>query len=213
MLDTISGDRIRHELDLILKEDEPERAIGRAEELGVLSQLHPSLKGDGWLRKIFAKARQVDMMVSLSALYLCLFIYNLTEKENEEFISRLNFPKTSAQAMQQTLQIKARLHNLANQQLKLSEIYQLLHSYSAQAIQANALASESPIASQHLQLYLTKLRYVKPLLNGDDLKRMGIPAGPQIGELLNKLHKARLNGEVKSRRDEERLVQNWRYTQ
>jgi tRNA nucleotidyltransferase (CCA-adding enzyme) len=212
MLDTISGDRIRHELDLILKEDEPERAIGRAEELGVLSQLHPSLKGNGWFSQMFAEARQVDIRGSLSTLYLCLLIYNLTEKENEEFISRLNLPKNSAQTMRQTLQLKAQLHRLANPKLKPGEIYQLLHSYSAQAIQTNALASESPIASQHLQLYLTKLRYVKPLLNGEDLKRMGIPAGPQLGEILSALHKARLNGEVKTRRDEERLVQNWRYT-
>ena len=213
MLDTISGDRIRHELELILKEDEPERAIGRAEELGVLSRLHHSLKDDGWLSKTFAKARQVDMRVSLSALYLCLLIYNLTEKENEEFISRLNFPKNSAQTIRQTLQLKAQLHNLVNSKLKPSDIYQLLHSYTTIAIQVNALASESSIASQHLHLYLAKLRYIKPLLNGDDLKRMGIPAGRQLGEILSALHKARLNGEVKTRRDEERLVQNWRYTQ
>ncbi len=111
-------------------------------------------------------------------LYLCLLIYNLTEKENEEFISRLNFPKSLAQAMRQTLQLKAQLHNLANPKLKPSDIYQSLHGYSAPAIQANALASESPVVSQHLNLYLNKLRYVKPLLNGEDLKRMGIPAGP-----------------------------------
>ncbi|OGN95147.1 MAG: hypothetical protein A2Z75_01995 [Chloroflexi bacterium RBG_13_50_10] len=206
MLDTISGDRIRHELELILKEDEPERAIRRAEELGVLSQLHPSLKGNGWLSKMFAKARQSDMRVSLSTLYLCLLIYNLTEKANEQFISRLNFPKNSSQAMRQTLQIKAQLHNLANPKLKPGDTYQLLHGYSAPAIQANALASESPTASQHLHLYLTKLRYVKPLLNGEDLKRMGIPAGPKIGEVLDALQIARLNGQVRTRKEEKTFV-------
>ncbi|MBM4446728.1 MAG: CCA tRNA nucleotidyltransferase [Chloroflexi bacterium] len=210
MLDTISGDRIRHELELILKEDEPEPAFRRAEELGVLRQLHPSLKGDGWLSKMFTKARQVDIRGSFSALYLCLLIYNLAEKGNEEFISHLNFPKTSSQAMRHTLQVKAKLHNLANPQLKPSDIYQSLHGYSAQAIKANALASESSIASQHLHLYLTKLRYIKPLLNGEDLKKMGIPAGPKIGEILGKILKARLDGEVRTRKDEERLVNQLR---
>ncbi|MCJ7654459.1 MAG: CCA tRNA nucleotidyltransferase [Dehalococcoidia bacterium] len=210
MLDTISGDRIRHELELILKEDKPELAIRRAEELRVLSQLHPSLKGNGWLIQKFEQARQVDIRVSLSTLYLCLLIHNLTDKENERFISRLNFPKNSAQAMRHTLQLKAQLHSLANPKLKPGDIYQSLHSYTTTAIQANALASESPIASQHLQLYLTKLRYVKPLLNGEDLKRMGIPAGPEIGEILSALHKARLNGEIRTRREEERFVHSWR---
>ena len=206
MLDTISGDRIRHELELILKEDKPERAIRRAEELGVLGKLHPPLKGNGWLSKTFIKARRVDKRASLSTLYLCLLIYNLTEKANEAFISRLNFPKSRAQAMRQTLQLKAQLHSLSNPKLKPSDIYQLLQGYSAPAIQANSLATESPAVSQNLQLYLAKLRYLKPLLKGDDLKKMGISAGPKIGEILDTLHKARLNGEVSTRKDETKLA-------
>src|SRR4030043_830726 len=71
MLDTISGDRIRHEMGLTLKEEKPERAISRAEELEVLRQLHPSLKGNGWLSKKFSQARQLDIRVSLPILYLC----------------------------------------------------------------------------------------------------------------------------------------------
>src|SRR4030043_497632 len=49
MLNTISGDRIRHEMGLTLKEEEPEKVILRAEELGVLAKLHPLLRGDDWL--------------------------------------------------------------------------------------------------------------------------------------------------------------------
>jgi len=157
---------------------------------------------------MFAKARQVDKRTSPLSLYLCLLIYNLTEKENEELISRLNFPKRLAQAMRHTLQLKAHLHNLANPKLKPSDIYQSLHGYAAPAIQANALASESPIVSQNLRLYLTKLRYVKPLLNGEDLKRMGVSEGPRLGEILNALHRAKLNGEVRTRKDEERFVRS-----
>jgi tRNA nucleotidyltransferase (CCA-adding enzyme) len=206
MLDTISSDRIRHELELILKEDKPERALRRAEGLGALSRLYPSLKGNGWLAKMFAKARQIAKQTSLPPIYLCLLIYNLTEKGNEEFVSHLNFPKRLAQATRHTLQLKAQLHNLANPQLKPSDVYHSLQGYTTQAIQANALASESLVISKHLQLYMAKLRYVKPLLNGDDLKRMGVPAGPQTGEILSALHKARLNGEVQTRKEEEKLV-------
>ncbi|MFC2049887.1 CCA tRNA nucleotidyltransferase [Chloroflexota bacterium] len=213
MLDTISGDRIRHELELILKEDEPERAIRRAEELGVLSQLHPSLKGNGWLSQKFEQARKTDIRASLSSLYLCLLIYNLNDKENERFISRLNFPKNPTRAMRHTLQLKAQLHSLANTQLKPSDIYQSLHSYTTTAIHANSLASESPTANQHLQLYLAKLRYVKTLLSGKDLKRMGIPTGPQVGEILSALHKARLNREIRTRKEEEKFVYSWRQKQ
>lgn len=209
MLDTISGDRIRHEIELILKEGQPEQALRQSEELGVLNKINPALKGNGWLSKMFAKARQIDKRTSPLTLYLCLLIYNLTEKENEGLISRLNFPKSSAQAMRHTLRLKAQLNSLVNLQLKPSDFYQLLQGYSTQAIQANMLATESPTASQNLKLYLTKLRYIKPLLNGEDLKRMGVPVGPRLGDILNALHKAKLNGEAKTRQNEEGLVHSW----
>jgi tRNA nucleotidyltransferase (CCA-adding enzyme) len=45
MLDTISGDRIRHELELILREDRPELAIRRLAQLGALQRLSPALRG------------------------------------------------------------------------------------------------------------------------------------------------------------------------
>ncbi len=212
MLDTISGDRLRHELELILKEDKPERVLKRAAELGVLTKLHPSLRGNGWLSNRFSHARQACKRTSPSPLYLCLLIYNLSEEENEQFLSRFNFQKRLAQAMRHTLQLKTKLHTLANPQLKPSDIYQLLRSYTTQAIQANVLAAESPVVSQHLQSYLARLRYVKPLLNGEDLKRMGVPQGTQMGAILDALHRAKLNGEVKTREEEERLVHILCYT-
>ena len=212
MLDTISGDRMTHELELILKEDQPERVLRRADELGVLSELHPSLKGNGWLSERFDQARRLHKRTSPSPLYLCLLVYNLTERENEQFLSRLNFPKRLALAMRHTLQLKTQLHSLASLQIRRSDIYQSLHGYTPHAIQANAVASESPVVSRHLQLYLAKLRYVKPLLNGEDLQRMGVPPGPQLGKILEALHEARLNGEVRTREEEEKLVLTWLHT-
>jgi len=41
MLATVSGDRIRHELELALKEELPEKILRRADELGVLARVHP----------------------------------------------------------------------------------------------------------------------------------------------------------------------------
>jgi len=207
MLDTISGDRLRHELELILKEHEPERAFARAGELGVLKHLHPSLKADSKLARAFTRARET-VKSALPTIYLCLLIYDLTEKESEEFIARLNFPNTSAEAMRQTLRFKKVRSKLEKSHLKPSQIYQLLHGYSAVVVQANDIASESPTITQNLILYLDKLRYVKSILNGKDLMKMGVPSGPKVGEILDALLKAKLNGEVRTRKDEEKLVLN-----
>lgn len=209
MIGTVSGDRIRHELMLMLMEEYPERALKRADELEVLAELHPSLKGIGRLGAQFEQARQLGKSSPLPSLYLCLLVYHLAASENEQLMSRLNFPRKLAEATQQTLQIKAQLDRLTRSGIKPSDVYQLLQGYVTQAIQANMLASQSEVVKQHLHLYLTKLRYMKPLLSGDDVKKLGVPNGPQCGDMLHVLLAARLNGEVRTRHDEETLVRGW----
>ncbi len=207
MLDTISGDRIRHELELILKEESPESILRRAEELKVLPRLHPALKGNGWLTQKFEQARELTSPSPPPVgLYLAILAYSLTEEDCEQFISRFRLPKSLAQTLRDTASIRAKLGSLDNPELPPSRIYRLLHGYSPLAITANSLASESPVARQHIQLFVNKLRYIKPALTGNDLKRMGIAAGPRIKEILNLLHEARLDGKVTSKKGEEELV-------
>jgi tRNA nucleotidyltransferase (CCA-adding enzyme) len=206
MLDTISGDRIRHEIELDLREEYPENIIKRLGELGVLQRIGSHLKGDGWIAKNFAKARQLTKPSYLPSLYLCLFIYSLSEEELEQFLLRLNMPRKLAQILRDTLLIKGKLHLIDKPAIKNSEIYYLLRHFDPLAVQANAIGSQSSIACQHLQLFLTKLRYIKPFLNGEALKSLGILPGPEMGRILEALHKARLDGEIKTRKEETELA-------
>jgi len=210
MLDTISGDRIRYELECILREKYPEKALRRADELKVLPKLHPALKGNGWLAKKYEQARQLSSPnLPPVGLYLALLAYPLTNEQNEQLISYLRLPKSLAQTLRDTISLKAKLPSLANPDLSPSSVYLLLHGYSPLAITANSLACDSPVARHHIHLFLNKFRYIKPVLTGDDLKRMGIAPGPQIKEILQLLHEARLDGKVKSKQGEEDLVKRW----
>jgi len=214
MLDTISGDRIRHELELIFKEKLPEFAINRLAELGVLPRISPFLKGDGWIAEKFDKARRLNKPAQLPTLYFCLLIYSLSENEIEQFLARLNISVKLSRAMRNTLRLKTSLPSLDKSSLKPSEIYYLLREYEPLAVQANAIAADekevtpSLIVHQHLQLFLTKLRYVRTSLNGGELKRLGISVGPEIGRILHALHKAKLDGEVRTMADEKKLVRS-----
>jgi len=195
MLDTISGDRIRYELECILHEERPEKVLCRAEELSVLKWLHSSLKGNGWLAGRFEQARQLSSpTLPPVGLYLTLLAYHLTEEEAEQLINKLRLPKSLAQTLRDASSLKATLKSLADPTLPPSSIYRLLYGYSPVAITASSLSSDSPIVRQHIQLFLNKLRYVKPALTGDDLQRMGILPGPRIKEILALLHEARLDG-------------------
>jgi tRNA nucleotidyltransferase (CCA-adding enzyme) len=209
-LDAISGDRIRHELELILKEEYPEKVLHRADELEVLAKLHPSLKVGRWLSEKFKQARSFSSPDLPSVwLYLALLAYHLNVEENEQLVSYLRLPKSVAQTLRDAIDLKIRIESLAEPELPSSRIYSFLHSYSTPAVIANSLASDSLVARQHIKLFLGKLRYIKPALSGEDLKRMGVAPGPSIKETLCLLLEARLDGKVTTRRDEVDLAKKW----
>ena len=209
MLDTISGDRIRYELECVFQEKTPEKVLRRAAELGVLQKLYPKLTGNGWLAEKFESARRLSAPNPPSfSLYLALLTYHLTLEKIETLISYLRLPKPVAQTLRDTLEIKSRLKTL-DSRLTNSQIYRLLHGYSQTAISANLLATDSEVARRHLETFNSKLRYIKPALTGDDLLKMGIPQGTQVKEILARLLEARLDGKVTTKKDEEGLVKGW----
>jgi tRNA nucleotidyltransferase (CCA-adding enzyme) len=47
--------------------------------------------------------------------------------------------------------------------------------------------------------YLESWQAVRPLLRGDDLLALGVPAGEPVGAMLRRLRNARLDGELADR--------------
>lgn len=210
MLGTISRDRIRYEVECVMQEGYPEKVLRRAEELGVLARLYPALKSNGWLAEKFEQARRLTFPQPPGVgLYLALLAYPLKEEEVEDLISRLNPPKSLAQTLRDTITLKGKLRLVVIPGLSPSSIYNFLDGYSYHALLANSLATESPTASQNIRFFLNKLRRVETWLNGDDLMKMGAVQGPQIREILERLHEARLDGKVSTRQDEEKLAKQW----
>ncbi len=208
MLKTISGDRIRHELELILKEGFPEKMLRRAGELGVLKSIHPSFKSDIWLEEKFRQARSINCSPSI-ALYFSLLVYHLSQEEGEDLVSYLRIPKITAQVMRDALRIKETLSSLADPELSPSAIYRLLEGHRPLSILANAIASDSVLVRQRLHLYLNKLRHVNISLDGEALQQMGLSPGPRLGEVLRALYDSKLDQLVKTREEEEELVHRW----
>jgi tRNA nucleotidyltransferase (CCA-adding enzyme) len=207
MLKTISGDRIRHELELVLKEETPEKVILRADKLGVLAKMHTALKEDDWITETFATAREhFKDDKPPPELYLALLCYRLTDKEAEQLIEYLRPTKATTQVIRDTLAIRDKTKELATLGLSPSVIYHMLHGYSHMAYIANFIGADSETAAEHIELYLNVLRHVNPALSGKDLARLGVPRGPKIKEVLQKLREARLDGKIDSKKGEEEMV-------
>lgn len=210
MLKTISADRIRYEIECISREKYPEKVFKRADGLGVLASLQPSLKGDGYLAEKFEKARREYSPEPPSFdLYLALLAYPLTADETEQLIVSLNLPKISARTLRDTIAIKGKMRSLSTPGVSPAAIYNLLRDFSPTALEANSLVTESAVAGQAIHLFLNRLKDVQLSLTGDDLIEMGIAPGPQIKEILELLHQAKLNGKITTRNDEEEIIKGW----
>ncbi len=206
-LDTISGDRIRHELKHVLDEETPEKILERAGALGLLGKISPSLRADEWLTGMFASAAERCFGYRPHpGLYLALLFYRLPPEETEKVIKYLNLSKAVTQILRDSAAIKAKAATLSVPGLAPSEVYALLHGYHLVAIEAGALALASEDAAEHIELYMSVLRHVNPVLTGDDLLKLGVPKGPKIKDVLQKLRAAKLDGLVTTIKQEQALV-------
>jgi len=208
MLRTISGDRTRHELELMLKEERPEKALKRAGDLGLLGEVHLALMGNGRLKKMFVKAREVASPPT-PALYFALLTYPIGVRDCEDLIARLKMPGTVSRVIRDTARLRERMPSLDATDLPPSGVSELLQEYSPTSILACAIAADSALVQQRLDLYLTRWRHVRTALDGSALQKLGVPSGPRLGWMLKALHGAKLDGKIETKEDETELVQRW----
>jgi tRNA nucleotidyltransferase (CCA-adding enzyme) len=139
LLKRVSGDRIRHELEQIFREAEPERAAVRLDELGVLAHVHPSLRCDKWLQAKYRAIREELKHETWNLkpeeapfLHLALLAYRLDDEELEGLIARLMMPRDEAEVLRLLRSLKGTLPQLGKAR-RPSAIYRLLQPYPARA--------------------------------------------------------------------------------
>ncbi len=193
----LTGDRLRHELERILEERHPAPVLERAAQLGALQGIHPSL---GNTEAVAQLASGQPVLVYLAAL-----TFPLSSQEAEAVIQRLNMPGPWAEVVRHTGELKRLEPELSVDNLPPSCLTGLIERFSEQALVAVSRFSSSPLVAQRIERYLTEHRHVSPFLHGQDLLDMGIPVGPLVGQVLQELRNAKLDGKVHTEADE----RNW----
>lgn len=210
LLERTTGERIRHELFLILEEGEPEQALRRLDRLGVLERISPHLIWTDWLEGCFRRVREESEGEERSVLYLALLCYDLPSAEVEAMIVRYRFRARQSQVLREVGQLRREaLPALSAGGLLPSQVYRLLRPFSATALRVLWLAEEEPVVREAVGDYLERLRFVRPALNGNDLRAAGLVPGPRYKEVLGALLAARLDGRLHSRAEEESFVKEY----
>ncbi len=207
-VDTVSGDRLRHELERILAEDQPAPALRRALDMGVLSALHPAWGDDA------ASSRLADALYHLEAAanplpplaWLAALVYPLPAPAVPDIARRLNLTGRQRAVVLDTVALRQLETTLSQPPISRSEVCRQLQGLDEAAVTAAIALSGNGLARQRLGKYLREWRFVRPALDGAAVMAMGVEPGPAVGQLIKKLHNARLDCRVRSEEEERQLV-------
>jgi len=213
LLKRVSGERIRHELDLIFREAQPEAALRRLEQLGALREIHPSLHCDAWLEERFKALRtefqatqwELDDPDDRVLLYWALFTYRLDDDAFAEVKERLRLSRDLASLHATRRAVVDMLSELTTS-MRPSQVVARLDAFPMPALALGWLTTENAQAREALDQYAGQWRHVQPELTGKDLRRLGIKPGPQYRDILWRLRQARLDGEIHTRDEELAMV-------
>ncbi len=204
-IDAISGTRVRRELERIAVEERVGEIVRLAFRHGVLDVVHPVLGNDGTGRKATRELTTLAISHRDSVL-LCLLLAGAAATDIEGVTGRLALTGRQAKAVSGVVALQSLLAELGRPGLKASRAVELLGPHPVEAVEAIALLSSRRVAAR-ARSYLEELRFVRPVLRGSDLERLGIGSGPKVGLMLRALLAAKLDSEVRTRDDEVTFVE------
>lgn len=203
VLSKLSGERLRHEFDLIFEEQNPSGMLSRLAELDLLRPIHPLLPlANSQLPNFetptseFGSFIVPDILSFRQTLGWTLWLMPLPVSEIEALAKRLDFPVPLTKSARAASSLLSELPSLAN--WKPSQWTFYLDELPSLAVYAVYLVTKELA----LREYLVEWQNVKPTITGNNLKERGLEPGPRYAEILRQLRAAWLDGEVMSVEEE-----------
>ena len=196
-VDRLSGARLRNEFELILGEPKRVEILREAEDLGLLAAISPGLR---------IGSRSLEVMESGASTrfedLLALSTFGLTQDEAEQVAKRFDGPEMWTKTIRGNPELADLVAVLDRSDIRRSEVAEILDSVPLQSIQAYIAAGLLLPRRDRMIEYIDKIRFERPEITGDDLIAAGIEEGPVIGQLIDIVRRARLDGQVKTKQEE-----------
>jgi len=216
MIDRVSGDRIRSEVDHILDEVKVVGMMDRLNELGLLRFIHGDLNWDKWFKEQLISLQEKDASLDWELseqikgipmnriLSYTLWLIRLQPSKAQNIVERLKIPRILSEIILSACRLRQDTPSLKDE--NPSQITKKLEGIPLPAIYANYQASSDNKHKKILKKYATKWRWIKPVTSGHDLKERGLPPGPVYKHILNRVKDAWIDGEVHSVEEEKKLL-------
>jgi len=213
----LSSPRLRNEVMRMVSEQTPTLAIRRMAEFDLLRFLHADLaltshlagllvdlgKSVAWWTKRFPRRPLDRALVCFMGL-----LDGLSASATDAVAKRLALPGEQANKLRLAKKhVAPALRSLAQHRSpKPSETYRALANLPNEGLVLLIAKARSKGIARLVSTYVATQQHVTPSLNGTDLKVLGLKPGPIYRKILDRLLEARLNGEVKTKADERKLV-------
>jgi tRNA nucleotidyltransferase (CCA-adding enzyme) len=217
MLVRITGDRVRHELQLALQEPDPAPIMSRLNEVGVFGALHSRLS---WSEEMATAFRRVPACVAdplwradlreedTPVIYFVVWLLHMPAAVQDAIMDRLRVRQHTRADVMAARELLALLREMPAD-IAPSEATRAIRPHMRRArvlpIVA-AMLGEGGRPHELLTRYQADWRHVAPDLDGHDLLALGMAPGPELGDVLEALLAARLDGESASAAEDRALA-------
>jgi tRNA nucleotidyltransferase (CCA-adding enzyme) len=207
----LSGERLRHELELIMAEPMAAAMLARLDGLGALAAVCPALS---WGEAQTGRAGIVPSLplpnwrlvdgLDTASIFLTLLLARAEPSTAHAALQRLSANRRVAEAVPAALALQ-----MAS--AVPSQVVAQLDRLSLEAVVAAYVLHPETRALLHE--YLSRWRFVSAELTGDDLVALGLKPGPDFARWLWGLRAARLDGTLADRDGELALIRAWTHTE
>ena len=215
----LSGSRVMHELRIIFEEKTPLSCLRRMQEYKLLAAVHPLLALTPSKETVLLEVENVVNWYRLlyiepqPQVWLLYFLALCTGLDPEQFsiiARRLNFSKRVAgdiAALRQQIRDTAQgIFNWEYHKGSLSELYFLLEPLPLEgALYLMARNPREPL-QKYVSMHLTTLRHKRVEVTGNDLKKLGVEAGPRYADILHRVLGAAIDGQAVCRAEQLELA-------
>ncbi len=201
--EALSGDRLMAELDAILDEPAPAAVLAALSRLGAFRLVLPGYRRSPGADTALARAAEAARAAPLprdveAALVLLALGAHLRGEAAEAWVARWGVPAPMRAAIARAREEAPALGRRLARAADAGEAYAVLRGVPVlTAAWAHARAREAR-GRRHVLDYLGAWRALPSLLNGEDLKALGLAPGPLFGRLLAGVRMAQVTGRVRT---------------
>jgi tRNA nucleotidyltransferase (CCA-adding enzyme) len=203
--------RLKTELKHILEAPYWKSALQLLDNLGALQCIHPTLKLDALLlrqlRLLERCLRRFDPQQSLIhwEMRLETIIAHLEPQYRVKVAKNLQLQEDGIKRLQNLAKAEAEVLESLPACQRPSQVVQFLRQYDLPMLVLIALQTQRTIRRQ-IWYYLTILSHINPILNGNDLKKLGYKPGVQYRQMLDDLLAATLDGNINNKAEAEEFL-------